>query len=97
MDPASDKEVITTRLINMNTDQLEKFFKVIDKCEGRVELVSDDGDLRINLKSTIAKYFSLAQIFSAGAELIPSLDLVVYNEEDAMRLLKFTVSGGGWR
>lgn len=81
----------------MNTDELEKFFRVIDKCNGRVELVSDNGDLRINLKSTIAKYFSLAQIFSAGAEIIPTLDLVVYDEKDAMRLLEFTISGGGWR
>ena len=85
------------KLINMSTDELEKFFRVIDKCTGKVELVSDNGDLRINLKSTIAKYFSLAQVFSAGADIIPKLDLVVYDSDDALRLLEFTMNGGGWR
>ena len=32
-----------------NITDVEKFFKVIDECKGKVELVTDEGD-RLNLK-----------------------------------------------
>ena len=33
----------------------DKFFAAVDKCEGRVELVTSEGD-RLNLKSKLAQY-----------------------------------------
>lgn len=45
-----------------NITDVEKFFKVIDQCKGTVELVSPEGD-RINLKSKLAQYLSMATIF----------------------------------
>ncbi len=48
-----------------NITDVEKFFKVIDQCKGTVELVSPEGD-RINLKSKLAQYLSMATIFSNG-------------------------------
>ena len=35
-----------------NIKDIEKFFEVVDSCEGRVELVTGEGD-RLNLKSII--------------------------------------------
>ena len=35
-----------------NIKDIEKFFDVVDSCEGRVELVTGEGD-RLNLKSKI--------------------------------------------
>ena len=46
-----------------NITDVEKFFKVVDQCKGAVELVSPEGD-RINLKSKLAQYLSMATIFS---------------------------------
>ena len=46
-----------------NITDVEKFFSVIDQCRGTVELVSPEGD-RINLKSKLAQYLSMATIFS---------------------------------
>lgn len=46
-----------------NITDVEKFFKVVDQCKGTVELVSPEGD-RINLKSKLAQYLSMATIFS---------------------------------
>ena len=43
----------------------DKFFAAVDKCEGRVELVTSEGD-RLNLKSKLAQYVSLAKIFNNG-------------------------------
>ena len=73
-----------------NIDSVEKFFSVIDECRGRVELVSPEGD-RINLKSKLAQYLSLASVFSNG--YIKELDLIAYEREDVDRLLKFMYQG----
>ena len=73
-----------------NIDNVEKFFSVIDECRGRVELVSPEGD-RINLKSKLAQYLSLASVFSNG--YIKELDLIAYEREDVDRLLKFMYQG----
>lgn len=73
-----------------NIDNVEKFFKVIDECRGRVELVSPEGD-RINLKSKLTQYLSLANVFSNG--YIKELELVAYEKEDIDRLIRFMYQG----
>ena len=55
-----------------------------------MELVSPEGD-RINLKSKLAQYLSLASVFSNG--YIKELDLIAYEREDVDRLLKFMYQG----
>ena len=69
-------------------DDIEKFFKVIDSCTGKVELVGED--IMINLKSKLAQYFSLANIFSGGNE-IPELEIIAYNQEDVNKLIAFMI------
>ena len=61
-----------------NVTDVEKFFKVIDECKGTVELVSPEGD-RINLKSKLAQYLSIASIFANG--YIRELDLVARDRD----------------
>ena len=73
-----------------NISDVNKFFKVIDQCKGTVELVSPEGD-RINLKSKLAQYLSMATIFSNG--YIKELELVAYEKEDLDRLIKFMYQG----
>ena len=46
-----------------NITDIEGFFKVVDSCEGKVELVTGEGD-RLNLKSKLSQYVSMANIFS---------------------------------
>ena len=41
-----------------NIKDVEKFFEVVDSCEGKVELVTGEGD-RLNLKSKLSQYVSL--------------------------------------
>ncbi len=73
-----------------NIENIDGLFKVIDSCEGKVELIGED--LRINLKSKLSQYFSLAKIFSDGDE-IPELELVAYNQNDINRLIDFMMGG----
>ena len=42
-----------------NITDVEGFFKVVDSCKGRVELVTGEGD-RLNLKSKLSQYVSMA-------------------------------------
>ena len=73
-----------------NITNIDKFFSVIDDCSGKVELVTGEGD-RLNLKSKLSQYVSMANIFSNGE--IPELELIAYEKEDIDRLVKFMVGG----
>ena len=70
-----------------NIKNVEKFFEVVDSCEGKVELVGED--IRLNLKSKLAQYFSIAKIFSDGE--IPELEVVAYNQEDISKLIAYMI------
>ena len=72
-----------------NIKDIDKFFAVVDSCEGRVELVTGEGD-RLNLKSKLSQYVSLANIFSGGE--IPELEIIAYEPEDTDRLIKFMMN-----
>ena len=69
-----------------NIRDISKFFGVIDQFTGRVELVTGEGD-RLNLKSKLCQYVSMANIFSNGE--IPELELIAYEKEDIDRLVRF--------
>jgi hypothetical protein len=73
-----------------NINNIDKFFKVIDNCKGKVELVTGEGD-RLNLKSKLSQYVSLANIFSGGE--IPELEIVAYEAEDIEKLMNFMING----
>lgn len=69
---------------------IEKFFKVIDSCKGKVELVTGEGD-RLNLKSKLSQYVSMANIFSDGT--IDELEIIAYEPEDIDKIVNFMVNG----
>ena len=69
-----------------NINNIEKFFQVVDSCSGRVELVTGEGD-RLNLKSKLCQYVSMASIFSNGE--IPELEIIAYEKEDIDKLIAF--------
>ena len=71
-----------------NIKDVNKFFDVVDSCKGRVELVTGEGD-RLNLKSKLSQYVSLANIFSGGE--IPELEIVAYEKEDIDKLLNLSL------
>ena len=69
-----------------NISNVEKFFQVVDSCAGKVELVTGEGD-RLNLKSKLCQYVSMANIFSNGE--IPELEIIAYEKEDIDKLIAF--------
>ncbi len=73
-----------------NITNIDAFFKVVDSCKGKVELVTGEGD-RLNLKSKLSQYVSMANIFSNGE--IPELEILAYEKEDTDRLINFMMTG----
>ncbi len=72
-----------------NIQDIEAFFAAVDSCKGHVEIVTGEGD-RLNLKSKLSQYISLANIFS-DASAIPELEILVSDPEDIDKLISFTV------
>ena len=68
---------------------IDKFFEVVDSCEGKVELVTGEGD-RLNLKSKLSQYVSMAKLFSDGT--ISELELLAYEPEDINKLVNFMMN-----
>ena len=73
----------------MGIKDSDKCFEVVDSCKGKVELVTGEGD-RLNLKSKLSQYVSLANIFSNGE--IPELEIVAYEKEDIDKLMDYMIS-----
>ena len=73
-----------------NIKNIEGFFNVVDSCAGKVELVTGEGD-RLNLKSKLCQYVSMANIFSNGE--IPELEVIAYEREDIDKLINFMING----
>lgn len=69
-----------------NVTDIDGFFKMIDSCKGKVELVTGEGDC-INLKSKLSQFVALAKVFSSNE--IPELELVAYDKEDVTRIIDF--------
>jgi hypothetical protein len=67
---------------------IDGFFEAIDKCKSKVELLTSEGD-RLNLKSKLSQYVSLAHIF-AGNE-IPEMEIIAYDHEDMHLIIDFLV------
>ena len=76
-----------------NSHNVEKFFEVIDSCEGKVELVTGEGD-RLNLKSKLSQFITLTNIFNPNGDVkpeIPEIELVAYDPKDIDKLLKYMI------
>ncbi len=74
-----------------NIKNIEGFFNTVDSCKGKVELVTGEGD-RLNLKSKLCQYVSMANIFCSNGE-IPELELIAYEREDIDKLINFMMNG----
>lgn len=75
------------KLLNITEDNIDRFFQVINECEGKVEIVSSD--FRLNLKSNFVKYVSIAKIFFNKE--VEEIELLVYNQNDVTKLVDFMI------
>lgn len=71
-------------------EDVKGFFNAVASCKGTVELVTGDGD-RLNLKSRLCQYFSIADIFS-GDNDVPEIEIICSDPEDNSRLINFMMN-----
>lgn len=67
----------------------KKFFETLERCKGRVELITDEGD-RLNLKSKLCQYIALTQMFTEGE--IENVEIVLSEPEDLALLADYLVT-----
>lgn len=64
------------------------FFKAVNACNGRIELVTAEGD-RLNLRSTLCQYIALTQMFQD--KRVEGIELVMSDPADYARLEKYLI------
>ncbi len=69
-----------------NIKDVNAFFEMVDKCKGKIELVTGEGD-RLNLKSKLCQFVALANVFACKE--IPEMELVAYEQEDIEKIIDF--------
>ena len=69
---------------------VEKFLAVLDKCRGKIELITSEGD-RLNLKSKLCQYLALSKIFSEAK--IDEIEIIASEPEDIKLLLEYLIRG----
>lgn len=77
------------KLFNINEGNIDNFFKLVEECKGKVELVSDG--FRVDLKSKLAQYVSIAKIFMNKE--VEEVELIIGEAEDVNRFLRFMFEG----
>ena len=77
-------------MIIRNIDVVEGFFNVVEDCIGRVQLITEEGDV-LNLKSKLSRLVAISSIFSNSE--IGDLELVCAEKEDIERLMNFMMNG----
>lgn len=73
-----------------NIKDIPGFLSVLDKCIGKVELVTSDGD-RLNLKSKLCQYIALTKVFSEAK--IEKIEVIASEPEDIELLLNYVIRG----
>ena len=73
-----------------NITNVDKFFEVVDKCEGKVELITDNG-ARLNLKSKFNQYTAMIKMLAHGK--IKQMEIVAEQKKDTQKLIAFMVNG----
>lgn len=67
---------------------IDGFYKALNKCVGRVELITDERDV-LNLASTLTQFIGLTTVFSNPD--VESYEIVCYNPEDFKYIEQFLV------
>lgn len=78
---------------NLKVTDLDKFFDVVNSCDGAVYLESPD--MRLNLKSNLCQYVSLAKLCCADEKEISEIEVHAEKREDIDKLFKFMCGGIG--
>lgn len=76
-------------LRNVNVD-LDGFMKVIDKCEGSVFMITEDGN-KLNLRSKLSQIIGVVKLIKDGRVKIETL--IFEKQSDEAKMFQFLLYG----
>jgi len=67
---------------------IDGFYKSLEKCRGRVELITDDRDV-LNMASKLTQFIGLTTVFSNPD--VEAYEIVCYEPDDFQYIKKFLI------
>ena len=77
-------------MVITNISDMDKFFDLIDSVEGKIELVTKEGDC-LNLKSKLSQYVAFAKVFADDS--IEEIELRVEDPVAQQKFINFMLEG----
>lgn len=79
-----------TPILSLHDVDVAEFLAVLDTCEGKVFLVTNEGD-RLNLKSKLCQIVGLTKLIEGGK--IAEASIICENKNDESKLFRFNFFG----
>lgn len=73
-----------------NTANIDKFFEVVDKCEGRVEMLTENGDC-LDLRPKLCQFVTLVKMLADGN--LERMEIIAENKKDRQKLMAYMING----
>lgn len=72
-----------------NTANIDKFFEVVDKCEGRVEMLTENGDC-LDLRPKLCQFVTLVKMLADGN--MERMEIIAENKKDEQKLMAYMIN-----
>ena len=73
-----------------NITNIDKFFEVVDKCEGRVEMLTENGDC-LDLRPKLCQFVTLVKMLADGN--VERMEIIAENKKDRQKLMAYMING----
>ena len=73
-----------------NTANIDEFFEVVDKCEGRVEMLTENGDC-LDLRPKLCQFVTLVKMLTDGD--VERMEIIAENKKDEQKLMAYMING----
>ena len=73
-----------------NITNIDKFFEVVDKCEGRVEMLTENGDC-LDLRPKLCQFVTLVKMLTDGN--VERMEIIAENKKDEQKLMAYMING----
>lgn len=72
-----------------NITNIDKFFEVVDKCEGRVEMLTENGDC-LDLRPKLCQFVTLVKMLADGN--VEQMEIIAENKKDEQKLMAYMIN-----
>ena len=72
-----------------NITNIDKFFEVVDKCEGRVEMLTENGDC-LDLRPKLCQFVTLVKMLADGN--VEQMEIIAENKKDKQKLMAYMIN-----